>query len=81
MNKHLLLTTILLPAVMMAEAQVSVVIDAESDNFPISPYIYGKNGATSDQATPTNAADMLRMREAGLRFARMNNGNNATKYN
>ncbi|MBO4332388.1 MAG: T9SS type A sorting domain-containing protein [Paludibacteraceae bacterium] len=81
MNKHLLLTTILLPAVMMAEAQVSVVIDAESDNFPLSPYIYGKNGATSDQATPTNAADMLRMREAGLRFARMNNGNNATKYN
>lgn len=81
MNKHLLLPTTFLAFVAMANAQVSVVIDADADNMPISPYLYGKNGATSDQATPTSAADMLRMREAGLRFARMNNGNNATKYN
>ncbi|MBR6042551.1 MAG: T9SS type A sorting domain-containing protein [Paludibacteraceae bacterium] len=81
MNKHLLLPTTFLAFVAVANAQVSVVIDADADNMPISPYLYGKNGATSDQATPTSAADMLRMREAGLRFARMNNGNNATKYN
>lgn len=81
MNKHLLLTASFFASALMADAQISVVIDAEADNIPISPYLYGKNGATSDQATPTNAADMLRMREAGLRFARMNNGNNATKYN
>ena len=81
MNKHLLLPTTFLAFDAVANAQVSVVIDADADNMPISPYLYGKNGATSDQATPTSAADMLRMREAGLRFARMNNGNNATKYN
>lgn len=81
MNKLLLLTTTFLATASVSSAQVSVIIDANSDNLPISPYLYGRNGATSDQATPTGAADMLRMSEAGLRFARMNNGNNATKYN
>lgn len=80
MKRHLLLTALAASA-MSATAQVSVIIDAESENRPISPYLYGRNGATSDQAKPTSSADMLRMRESGLRFARMNNGNNATKYN
>ena len=64
-----------------AVAQVEIKIDANADNRPISPYIYGKNGAVSDNDTPTSAEDMLRNRESGLRFSRQNNGNNATKYN
>lgn len=64
-----------------AAAQVEVKVNADADNRPISPYIYGRNGAVSDQETPVSEADMTRNRESGLRFSRQNNGNNATKYN
>lgn len=65
-----------------ASAAISVSIDAKQGNRPISPYIYGKNGATSDQTTSsTSDAEMTRIREAGIRLARQNNGNNCTKYN
>lgn len=64
-----------------AVAQVEIKIDANADNLPISPYIYGKNGAVSDKDEATSAEEMLRNRESGLRFSRQNNGNNATKYN
>ncbi|MCQ2191240.1 MAG: T9SS type A sorting domain-containing protein [Paludibacteraceae bacterium] len=81
MKKHLL--QFLLPALTISagNAQVSVIVDADADNMPISPYIYGKNGAVSDKDAPTSEADMIRNRESGLRFSRQNNGNNATKYN
>lgn len=81
MKTHLL-TSLFLASGMAAMAQpVSIIIDANADNMPISPYLYGRNGATSDKENPTSPAEIQRMREAGLRFARMNNGNNATKYN
>lgn len=81
MKKHILLSTLLFTSAVTAGAQVSVIIDAESDNIAISPYIYGKNGVTSDQTTPTKDDEMLRVRDGGIRFARQNNGNNATRYN
>lgn len=81
MNKHLL-PIALFSGLTVSAQPVSVIIDANTDNIPISPYIYGKNGATSDQVGKVTSADeMLRIRDAGIRFARMNNGNNATKYN
>lgn len=65
-----------------AAAQVEINVDANADNRPISPYIYGKNGAASDkESNPISEADKVRNRESGLRFSRQNNGNNATKYN
>lgn len=80
MKKHLLFFSFSALAV-TANAQVSVIVDANADNMPISPYIYGKNGATSYNDDATDEAEISRMKEAGIRFARMNNGNNATKYN
>lgn len=56
----------------IASAQVSIVVDVNLENRPISPYIYGMNNATDH---------MERAQEAGIRFSRQNHGNNATKYN
>lgn len=76
--------TLAVPA--MAQTVVEVSIDAESNKKLVSPYIYGKNGCVSDKKysgvlgdeDPKNVA---LAKEAGLRFVRMNDGNNATKYN
>lgn len=82
MQKNTLMALLLgWAAIQPASAQVEIKVDANADNRPISPYIYGKNGATSDQNTDTSEEDMIRNRESGLRFSRQNNGNNATKYN
>jgi hypothetical protein len=56
------------------EAQdVGVVINATVNKKKVSPYIYGRNNSF-DQPAPF-------YKDAGLRFSRMNGGNNATKYN
>jgi len=61
---------------------VLIQIDAAQGRKSISPYIYGKNNNISDDpVNHTTAAEWKLMREAGLRFARENGGNNATKYN
>jgi hypothetical protein len=52
---------------------ISVTINATLDKRAVSPYIYGRNESFDKPATF--------YRDAGLRFARMNGGNNATKYN
>lgn len=52
----------------------SVRVDARAGTRPISPYIYGLNGALQ-QYTP----DLIRA--SGLRLTRESNGNNCTKYN
>ena len=44
-----------------------------SIHHDVSPYIYGRNNSFDMSVTFYN--------DAGLRFARTNNGNNATKYN
>ena len=61
---------------------VTIEINASEKLFDVSPYIYGKNNNFSDQnANAASLADITRYRDAGLRFARENSGNNATKYN
>ncbi len=61
---------------------VAVTVDANAGRKSISPYIYGKNNNVSDDASsPTTSAEWNMMRDAGLRFARENGGNNCSKYN
>lgn len=58
-----------------AWAQVTIAVDASLNKRLISPSIYGKNEAF-DQGVPLQL-----FKDAGLRFARMNGGNNASAYN
>ena len=74
-----------------ALASVSVSVDASSGVKPVSPYLYGRNiycnedrGDINDVTETLSAKeqDNLEMyRQAGIRYLRMNNGNNATKHN
>ena len=52
---------------------VTISVNAAKDKKPISPYLYGRNNTFDKPASFYN--------DAGLRFVRMNGGNNATKYN
>jgi hypothetical protein len=52
---------------------ITITIDATTNKKAVSPYIYGRNESFDKPASFYN--------DAGLRFARMNGGNNATKYN
>lgn len=52
---------------------VTITVDATLNKKTVSPYIYGKNESFDKPAEF--------YKDAGLRFARMNGGNNATKYN
>lgn len=52
---------------------VTITVDAAVNKKAVSPYIYGKNESFDKPAEF--------YKDAGLRFARMNEGNNATKYN
>ena len=52
---------------------VTITVNASRDKKAVSPYIYGCNNSFDKPAQF--------YRDAGLRFARMNGGNNATKYN
>lgn len=62
--------------------QVNVEIYAQQEKTAVSPYIYGRNNCFSNvSGSPTSAGEIALYKDAGLRFARENNGNNATKYN
>ncbi len=69
-----LLMLLALPTATMADDFI-VEIDTDEDNVPISPYMYGRNGVPADD----NEINLIH--EAGIKFERMNNGNNCTKYN
>ena len=61
-------------------AQVEISIDANSENKPISPYLYGLNGY--GKSVKYNSEEFAsRVFEAGVHMTRQNSGNNATKYN
>lgn len=84
MKKTFLLASLLLLLVFQAaRAQnITVQVNANEGRIPVSPYIFGRNNNLSDNpADPTSAEDITLYKEAGLRFARENGGNNATKYN
>ncbi len=52
---------------------VTITVDVSKNKRTVSPYIYGRNN-TFDKPVQF-------YKDAGLRFVRMNGGNNATKYN
>ena len=74
-----------------ALAAVSVSVDASSGIMPVSPYLYGRNiycnedrGDINDITETLSAKEQDNLetyRQAGIRYLRMNNGNNATKHN
>ena len=74
-----------------ALAAVSVSVDASSGVMPVSPYLYGRNiycnedrGDINDITDTLSAKELGNLetyRQAGIRYLRMNNGNNATKHN
>lgn len=76
----------------IAQAGISISVDATAGVKKISPYIYGRNtDVISDgvESNPEKAAEQLekekgfysKMLESGMHFLRANNGNNATRYN
>lgn len=83
MRRGILLTGIVLPVAMAQAGTVSIKVLADSGRIPISPAIYGRNGSgvSVNPAEPSTDAKLFLPREAGLRFARENGGNNCTKYN
>ncbi len=83
MKKILLLASVLLLVFQAGKAQnITIQVTASEGRRPVSPNIFGRNNNLSDNpASPTTAENINRYKEAGLRFARENGGNNATKYN
>ncbi len=65
--------TIILCFSISSAQDVTITVNANQDKKAVSPYIYGKN---SNEVKPAQL-----YRDAGVRFSRMNQGNNATKYN
>lgn len=62
---------------------VTITVNAATGKKAVSPYLYGRNNnfATTFGSASASAAEITMAKEAGLRFARENGGNNATKYN
>jgi len=61
---------------------VVITVNAVDGKKAVSPFIYGRNGSFSNSfGTVSSASDITLFKEAGLRMARENGGNNATKYN
>jgi hypothetical protein len=83
MKRLALFASILFLIFLRGEAQnITVQVNAAEGRLPVSPFLYGRNNNFSDNAaSPTSAANITLYKEAGLRFARENGGNNATKYN
>ncbi|NLE36161.1 MAG: T9SS type A sorting domain-containing protein [Bacteroidales bacterium] len=83
MKKICLLVSLLLLVFQVGKAQnITIQVNANEGRMTVSPYIYGRNNNFSDSpAKPTTEANINLYKEAGLRFARENGGNNATKYN
>jgi Glycoside hydrolase family 44/Secretion system C-terminal sorting domain len=79
--KHLALFALLFS--LNANAQVTVTVDPTKNVKPISPYIYGRNNSLPKEsyAKPLTAAQLVQLKESGVRMLREGGGNNATKYN
>jgi hypothetical protein len=64
-------------------AQVSVKVDPTKELKAISPYLYGRNNSFSstNPNEQLSEEDLIRLRDAGVKFFRESGGNNSTKYN
>ncbi len=74
-----------------AYAAININVDTDEGVKKISPYLYGRNifcnedrGDLNDVVTTLSEKEQTNLetyRQAGIRYLRMNNGNNATKHN
>ena len=74
-----------------ASAAINVNVDTDKGVKKISPYLYGRNifcnedrGDLNDVVTTLSEKEQTNLetyQQAGIRYLRMNNGNNATKHN
>ena len=79
---HIPLFLLLFGSSALFSQDVVVTVNATIEKKTVSPYIYGRNGSFSNSfGTVTSSSDITLFKEAGLRLARENGGNNATKYN
>lgn len=79
----LFLTLLAASSTVVNASDVKISVDTKSGAYKYSPYLFGKN--TSDipyqpGKTLDPEAESL-LKESGIKFVRLNNGNNATKYN
>lgn len=76
---------IVLAASFVTFAAIDVTVETQKGVMKISPYLYGRNidkiSGGSAELDSTEEAFINQAREAGVRFMRANNGNNATRYN
>ncbi|QRR00262.1 glycoside hydrolase family 44 protein [Dyadobacter sandarakinus] len=80
MGKLLILLLVFLPQAVLG--QIKVTIDAGTAVKAVSPYLYGRNNSfTPDPGRTLSEVDLVRLRDAGVRFFRESGGNNASKYN
>ena len=82
-SQRFIFSLMMLSAVSNINAQdITITVNASGEKKPISPYIYGRNNSFGDAYGSSNASTAINMfKEAGLKMARENGGNNATKYN
>lgn len=74
LKEKLFVFTLFCAGAVSSHAQAVVItVNATENRRAVSPYLYGRNNSFDK---PTAFYE-----DAGLRFARMNGGNNATKYN
>jgi hypothetical protein len=76
MNKYMIYVLLLIVCVSLTSAyaqDVAITVNAGQDKKAVSPFIYGLNNSF-DKSTQF-------YKDAGVRMSRMNQGNNATKYN
>jgi len=79
---HILLFIFLFSYAASFSQDVVVTVNATVGKKAVSPYIYGRNNSFSNSfGSASSASDITLFKEAGLRLARENGGNNATKYN
>ena len=83
MKKGLLLTLLAASSALANATDVKISVDTKNGAKKYSPYLFGKN--TSDipcqTGTTVDPKEESLLKESGIKFVRLNNGNNATKYN
>ena len=81
MKKGLLLTLLAASSALANATDVKISVDTKNGAKKYSPYLFGKN--TSDIPCQTGATvdpkEESLLKESGIKFVRLNNGNNATK--
>jgi len=78
----ILLLVIINANTVFSQTPIRIDIDLTKPVKPVSPLIYGKNNVLPNAfLTSKDNTEILKAKEAGVRFIRQGGGNNSTKYN